>query len=160
MTINELGSLRSYNGCYFTTSGKAYRSIGTDLQEITGTRIGAKGHVIMTISGRTIYLARMIYCLFNDLDYDNFNDRIRYIDSDYSNCALSNLVCETKYSIVTKSKRQTVDPWAVRQMFAAGQQLHQISLVFGISADRVRSICLGFESVDIEQLEAIRRIIG
>ena len=160
MTINDIGSYCIYNGCYFTASGKAYRTTGTELQEIAGTRIGAKGHVIMTIAGRTIYLGRMIYCLFNNLDYDGFNDRIRYVDADYSNCALSNLICAPKSERTTSSKRQTVDPWAVRQMFAAGQQLHQISQVFGVSADRVRSICLGFESVGIEQLEAIRRIIG
>jgi len=113
----------------------------------------------MTIAGRTIYLARMIYCLFNELDYDNFSGRIRYIDSDYGNCALSNLVREFKTQRTQTVKRQTVDPWAVRQMFAAGQQPHQISKVFGISADRVRSICLGFESVGIEQMDQVIRIV-
>jgi len=159
MTINDLGPHRMYNGCYFTVTGKAYRIVGTELQEITGTRIGARGHVIMTIAGRTVYLGRMIYCLFNDLNYDDFNSRIKYLDGQYDNCALSNLTSEPKYSLVTKSKRKTVDPWAVRQMFCAGQQLTQISQAHGVSADRVRSICLGFESVGIEQLGQVIKIV-
>ena len=92
--LSDLGEHRIYNGVYSTASGHAYRTVGTELQEITGTRIGKKGHVIMTVAGRTIYMSRMIYCLFNDLDYDAFCGRIKYIDGDYSNCAYSNIACE------------------------------------------------------------------
>lgn len=160
INVSDIWEHRINNGCYFTAQGKAYRTIGSELQEIPGSRIGSRGHVIMTISGRTIYLARMIYCLFNELDYDTFEGRIKYIDGDYGNCELSNLTREVKYAIVKKSKRRSVDPWAIRQMFCAGQQLQQISQTFSVSADRVRSICLGFENVGIDQLEAIIQIIG
>lgn len=158
ITLATIGEYRIWNGVYFTASGKAYRTVGTELQEIGGSRIGAKGHVIMTVAGRTIYLARMIYCLFNDMDYDAFTGRIKYINGDYSNCAYSNIACESKPERVSTVKRQDVDSWAVRQMFCVGQQPTQIAETFGINLQRVRAICLGFENVGIEQMEQIRRI--
>lgn len=160
MTINLIGEHRIYNGVYFTASGRAYRTIGTELQEISGSRIGKKGHVIMTVAGRTIYLARMIYCLFNDLDYDAFAGRIKYADSDYSNCAYSNLILESKPErIPISASRREVDPWAVRQMFCAGQQPTQIAQIFGVGLQKVRAICLGFENVGIDQIDAVMRIV-
>lgn len=159
ITLADIGEYRIWNGVYFTATGHAYRTIGTELQEISGSRIGKKGHVIMTVAGRTIYLARMIYCLFNDMDYDAFTGRIRYVDNVYENCVYSNLMCVSKPERKTSAVRKEVDPWAVRQMFCAGQQPTQIAETFGINLQKVRAICLGFENVGIEQMEQIIRIV-
>lgn len=159
-TLATISSHREHYGYYFTADGHAYRQTGETLQEIKGTRIGANGHVIMTVAGQTIYLARMIYCLFNDIEYDDFKDRIRYIDGDYSHCWLTNIAIVPKRTPIERKARAVVDSWKIRQMFVIGMSVYQINQMTNINEQRITNICAGFESVGVEQMAEVMRIVS
>lgn len=159
-TLASLAPYSEYLGYYFTADGRAFRQTGGELVQIKGTRIGKRGHVIMTIAGQTIYLARMIYCLFNDIEYDKFCGRIRYIDSDYSNCWLSNLTVAADRSEPERKGHVKYDPWKIREMYVSGLSPVQITQLTGVREQKVKDICAGFESVGVEEMAQIKRIIG
>lgn len=160
ITLTTIGPHHHHYGYYFTADGHAYRQTGETLQEIKGTRIGTNGHVIMTVSGQTIYLARMIYCLFNDIEYYDFKDRIRYIDGDYSNCSLANIAIVPKRTTSERKARAVVDSWKIRQMFVSGMSVYQINQITNVNEQRITNICAGFESVGVEQMAEVMRIIN
>lgn len=144
-----------YKDVIVTNTGKVYRQNGT---EIIGSRIGKKGHVVMTIGGKTVYLARLVYCLFNDLEYDFFTYRIRYI-GDYGDCSLSNIFAVEKTDRKQSEKRKHIDSWKIRELFCSGLSLSEITDFTGVNEFRVKQICLGFENVDMEKFAKIRQMI-
>lgn len=147
---------KQYNGLTITDTGKVYRA---DSVEVTGTRIGKNGHIIMTIGGKTIYLARLVYCLFNGLDYDAFCGRIRYI-GEYSDCSLKNIFVVSKSERKQSQPRRNVDPWKVRELFVAGLPAAEISEMTGVHEYRVKLICIGFENCDLEKFSQIIKILA
>lgn len=160
LTLKNIGPYRDHYGYYFTADGQAYRQTGETLQKVNGSRIGTNGHVIMTIAGQTIYLARMIYCLFNDIEYYDFKDRIRYVDGDYSNCTLTNIAIVPKRTPVERKARAVVDSWAIRQMYVSGMSAYQINQMTGVNEQRITNICAGFDKVTIEQIADIMRVVN
>lgn len=148
---------KHFNGYKITSSGEVFKPDGT---QVKGSRIGKNGHVIMTLSGRTIYLARLVYCLFNGLDYDAFCGRVRYYDGNYSNCALSNIFIVSKPERKESTPRQKVDAWYIRELFIGGLAPDEISQMTGVHDYRVKLICAGFETVEIGEFAAMKKIIA
>ena len=148
--FNEIRDVKHFGGLTFTKSGKIYRGD----QEVKGTQIG-KGHIILTIEGNTMYAARLIYCLFNGLDYWQFKDRIRYIDGNYSNLSLRNLErIERKHHEVRE-----LPAWDVRLMYASGISISDISQRLTVSVSQVKRLLAGYERLTVEEVEAVKRII-
>lgn len=146
---------RTYNGYTVTDYGRVFRPNGT---EVPGTRIGKNGHVIMTLGGKTIYLARLVYCLFNDLDYDAFCGRIRYYGL-YSDCSLKNIFITSKPERKLKKPRRVIDYWEIRTVFCSGLAPAEISQMFNLSASKIKDICAGFEYCGMDEIVRIKLIV-
>jgi uncharacterized protein (DUF433 family) len=144
--LMQVKEYRTYCGIKFGNDGKCNRKY---------SKIG-KGHLILTIEGRTMYLGRLIYCLFNDLDYWQFTDRIRYVDGNYENCSLRNLQRVGKK--ITEPKQIPV--WNIRSMYATGMTPDEIGRRIGISTAQVNRAVLGYERLTIEEVESVRKIVG
>lgn len=147
--------VRTFNGYTVTDSGKVFRPNGT---EVTGTRIGKNNHVIMTLGGQTIYLARLVYCLFNDLDYDAFCGRIRYYGS-YEDCSLKNIFVVSKPERKAATPKRIIDSWEIRTLFCSGLSAVEISQMLNIHVSRIKFMCQGFETIDMEGITRIKAII-
>jgi hypothetical protein len=147
---------KTFNGYTVTESGKVYRPNGT---EVTGSKIGKNGHVIMTLGGQTIYLARLVYCLFNSLDYDAFCGRIRYYGS-YEDCSLKNIFVVSKPERKALKPKRVIDPWEIRTLFCSGLALAEISSMLHISQSRIKFICQGFEGCGMDEIMYIIKIAG
>lgn len=145
-----------FNGYTITDTGKVFRPNGT---EVTGTRIGKNGHVIMTLGGQTIYLARLVYCLFNGLDYDAFCGRIRYYGS-YEDCSLKNIFVVSKPERKKTVAKRVIDSWEIRTLFCSGLSSAEISQMLNIPASRIKFMCQGFESCGMEEITKIIKIAG
>jgi hypothetical protein len=139
-----------YGGLEFTKSGKVYRGG----QEVKPGRIGKREHQILTVGGQTLYLGRLIYCLFNDLNYWQVTWRIRYLDGDPTNCSLSNLE-----PIIRPEPADVIDVWTVREMSASGLSETEISKRTGYTVARVRTAAAGFERMTIDEVQAVRAIL-
>lgn len=148
--------VRTFNGYTVTDSGKAFRTNGT---EVTGTRIGKNGHVIMTLGGQTIYLARLVYCLFNGLDYDAFCGRIRYYGS-YEDCSLKNIFVVSKPERKTSPVKRVINSWEIRTLFCSGLSAAEISQMLNIPVSRIKFMCQGFEGCGMDEIIKIIKIAG
>jgi len=144
-----------YNGYTITDSGKVFRANGI---EVPGTRIGKNNHVIMTLGGKTIYLARLVYCLFNGLDYDAFCGRIRYYGS-YEDCSLKNIFIVSKPERKASKPKRVIDSWEIRTLFCSGLSAAEISQMLNISASRIKFMCQGFEGCGMSEITKIKQII-
>ena len=149
---------KSYLNLVVTDTGHVSRKVGETLIPVKLSYVGNKGHVIFTSSGKTIYLARLVYCLFNGIEYDDFKGRIRYRGA-YSDCSLSNIFSVDKHEVKPVIKKDRVDPWAVRSAYCAGVSVSNISGLHEISEQRVKQVCIGFESVSFEQNQKIIEIL-
>lgn len=146
---------RQFNGYTVTDTGKVFRPNGT---EVKGTRIHKNGHVIMTLGGKTIYLARLVYCLFNDLDYDAFCGRIRYYAS-YGDCSRKNIFVVSKPERKQSKPKRVIDAWEIRTMFCSGLSADEISQMLNIPASRIRFMCQGFETCGMDEIVKIKAIV-
>lgn len=147
--------VRTFNGYTITDTGKVFRSNG---DEVTGTRIGKNGHVIMTLGGQTIYLARLVYCLFNGLDYDAFCGRIRYYGS-YEDCSLKNIFVVSKPEQKTARPKRVIDAWEIRTLFCSGLSAAEISIMLNVPVSRIKFMCQGFEGCGMEDITRIKSIV-
>jgi len=154
-TITYKGETRQFNGYTITDTGKVFRPNGT---EVSGTKIGSNGHIIMTLGGRTIYLARLVYCLFNGLDYDAFCGRIRYY-GEYSDCSLKNIFVVSKPERKPSKPKRVIDSWEIRTMFCSGLSASEISQMMNVPQSRVKFMCQGFEGCGMEQITLINAIV-
>jgi len=148
--------VRTFNGYTVTNSGKVLRPNGTEVQ---GTRIGKNGHVIMTLGGRTVYLARLVYCLFNGLDYDAFFGRIRYYGS-YEDCSLKNIFVVSKPERKQANPKRVIDSWEIRTLYCSGLSAAEISQMVNVPVSRIKFMCQGFESCGMEEIIQIIKIAG
>jgi len=158
---NEVGIIesvqtRQFNGYTIYADGRVFRPNGT---EVKGYRIGKKGHIILTLGGRTVYLARLVYCLFNDLDYDAFCGQIRYY-GEYSDCSLKNIFVVSKHERKITAPRVIVDSWNVRTLFCSGLAPGEISQMLNISVQRVKAMCTGFENCGMDEITKIKQIVN
>lgn len=147
--------VRTFNGYTITDSGQAFRPNG---DEVTGTRIGKNNHVIMTLGGQTIYLARLVYCLFNNLDYDAFCGRIRYYGS-YEDCSLKNIFVVSKPERKAAKPKRIIDSWEIRTLFCSGLSAAEISQMLNIPVSRIKFMCQGFEACGMEEITKIKAIV-
>lgn len=154
-TPKSAEATHQFNGYTITKSGKVFRPNGT---EVTGTKIGKNGHVIMTLGGQTIYLARLVYCLFNGLDYDAFCGRIRYY-GEYADCSLKNLFTVKKTERPPLKPKRIIDPWEIRTMLCSGLAADEISRMLNLPASRIKTMCLGFEKCGMGEITRIKGVI-
>lgn len=145
---------RQFNDYTITDTGKVFRPNGT---EVTGSRIGKKGHVIMTLGGRTIYLARLVYCLFNGLDYNAFCGQIRYY-GEYEDCSLKNIFVVSKPARKQSVPKRVIDPWEIRTLFCSGLAPYEIGQMMNVPPSRVKFICQGFEGCGMDEIMRIKMI--
>jgi len=145
---------RQFNGYTITYTGKVFRPNGT---EVPGTRIGKNNHVIMTLGGRTIYLARLVYCLFNGLDYDSFCGRIRYYGS-YEDCSLKNIFAVSKPERPQLTPKRVISPWEIRTLFCSGLAPTEISQMLNVPVSRIKFICQGFEKCGMDEIVRVKMI--
>ena len=147
---------KQFNNFTVTDTGHVFRIDGS---EVLGTPVGKRGHIMMTLGGKTIYLARLVYCLFNGIEYDNFRQRIRYY-GEYSNCALDNLFVVDIPKRKQSPSRKKIDIWEVRTMFCSGLAPFEISEHTGVKVPRIKNICTGFEDISLQEIAAMRKIIN
>lgn len=146
--------VKTFNGYTITDTGKVFRPNGT---EVTGTRIGKNNHVIMTLGGKTVYVARLVYCLFNGLDYDAFCGRIRYYGS-YEDCSLKNIFIVSKPERKAPKPKRIIDSWEIRTLFCSGLSPAEISQMLSIPVSRIKFMCHGFEKCGMYEIMSIKEI--
>lgn len=147
--------VRTFNGYTITDTGKVFRPNGT---EVPGTKIGKNGHVIMTLGGKTVYLARLVYCLFEGLDYDAFCGRIRYYGP-YEDCSLKNIFVVSKPERKHSPLKRVIDSWEIRTLFCSGLSPAEISTMLNIPVSRIKFMCQGFEMCGMEEITRIKGIL-
>lgn len=147
---------KQFNGYLIYSDGRVMRP---NLTEVPGTRIGKNNHVIMTLGGQTIYLARLVYCLFNGLDYDSFCGRIRYYGS-YEDCSLKNIFVVSKPERKAATPKRVIDSWEIRTLFCSGLSAFEISQMLNIPVSRIKFMCQGFEGCGMDEIIKIIKIAG
>lgn len=147
---------KQFNRYTITDTGEVFRPNGA---RVVGNRIGKNGHVIMTLGGKTVYLARLVYCLFNGLDYDAFIGRVRYYGS-YEDCSLKNIFIVSKPERKAPKPRRVIDAWEVRTLFCSGLAPAEISKMLNIPEYRIKFMCQGFESCGMDEIIRILKIAG
>lgn len=150
-----IGVGKQFNGYTVTDTGKVFRPNKT---EVTGTKIGKNKHVIMTLGGQTVYLARLVYCLFNGLDYDAFCGRVRYYGS-YEDCSLKNIFIVSKPERTTVKAKRVIDAWDIRTMFCSGLAPAEISQMMNLPTSRIKFMCQGFEDCGMSEITRIKGIV-
>lgn len=153
-----------HEGITYTATGRAYMQTvdGKFYIEVNRSKVGANGHVTISANGRTVYLARMIYCLFV-LNYGKaYTDlpktgKLKYLDGDYSNCAVENLQLVPRRATEKREPVEKIDVWGVRVGYCEGKTYHELAGTYDVSEAYIRGLVRGFDGVSAEK---VRGMIG
>ncbi|MDP3442630.1 MAG: hypothetical protein Q8T08_07170, partial [Ignavibacteria bacterium] len=102
---------------------------------------------------------RLVYCLFNGLDYDAFCGRIRYYGS-YEDCSLKNIFVVSKPKRKAPKPKRIIDAWEIRTLFCSGLAPAEISQMLNLPISRIKFICQGFETCGMDEIIRIIKIAG